>query len=169
MNYDEAFHRVIGHEGGLTLDRNDRGNWTSGVIGKGELKGTKYGVSAMAYPNEDIQNLTLDRAKEIYRRDYWNKCHIDELPDDVRFDMFDTAINSGVAAAIKIMQRALNVGDDGVWGPKTSAAAKAAAASPAYLDKRFNGFRLRYLCDIPTFNNFGRGWVRRVASNLIDD
>lgn len=167
MNYDQAFERVIGHEGSFQDDPRDRGNWTSGKIGQGQLKGTKYGVSAMAYPMLDIKNLTLDGAKDIYRADYWNRCHIDDLPDCVRFDMFDTAINSGVGTAIKLMQRALGVKADGVWGPNTSAAAK--AADPFLLDKKFSGYRLQYICDLGTFPTYGKGWVRRVASNLIED
>jgi len=43
MNFDLAFDRVIGHEGGYTDDPRDRGNWTGGATGRGELKGTKYG------------------------------------------------------------------------------------------------------------------------------
>ena len=39
--FDLSFDRVVGHEGGLSLDRNDRGNWTSGKIGVGSLNGTK--------------------------------------------------------------------------------------------------------------------------------
>lgn len=167
MNFDKAFERVIGHEGGYTDDQRDRGNWTSGVIGKGELRGTKYGISAMAYPMLDIRNLTLDGAKDIYRADYWNRCHIDDLPDIVRFDMFDMAVNSGVGAAVKTMQRALGVKADGIWGADTAAAAR--NADPYILDKKFSGYRLQYLCDLTTFPTFGKGWVRRVASNLIED
>ena len=60
-----TFPFVIGHEGKWGNDRRDRGNWTSGVIGKGELKGTKYGVAAHAYPELDIKNLTIDDARKI--------------------------------------------------------------------------------------------------------
>ena len=45
LTFDEAFKRLIGHEGRFTNDRNDRGNWTTGIIGKGQLKVTKYGKS----------------------------------------------------------------------------------------------------------------------------
>jgi lysozyme family protein len=157
MNFDQAFERVIGHEGGYVNDPRDPG---------GE---TKYGISKRAYPNVDIKNLTLAQAKQIYKRDYWDKCHGDNLPDDVRFDMFDFAVNAGITAAIKVMQRALNVADDGIWGPKTTAAARAAAASPQYLDKRFNGFRLKHYTSLKNFDTFGRGWVNRTADNLIRD
>ena len=157
MNFDQAFEKVIGHEGGYVNHHKDPG---------GE---TKYGISKRAYPNVDIKNLTLAQAKQIYKRDYWDKCHGDSLPDDVRFDMFDFAVNAGISAAIRVMQRALNVADDGIWGPRTTAAAKAAAASPQYLDKRFNGFRLKYYTSLKGFDTFGRGWVNRTADNLIGD
>ena len=68
-NFDNAFDRVIGHEGGFTDDPLYRGNWTSGVCGVGECKGTKYGLAAMTYPILDIRNLTLNQAKDIYKRD----------------------------------------------------------------------------------------------------
>lgn len=126
MIFDKAFEVLIGHEGGFTNDPKDRGNWTTGVVGKGQLKGTKYGISAMAYPNEDIKNLTLDRAKVIYRADFWDKVLADQLPEVVRFDLFDVAVNSSVVRAIKFLQRALGVSEDGRIGPATVAAARAA-------------------------------------------
>ena len=155
MDFDKAFERVIGHEGGYVNDPRDPG---------GE---TKFGISKRAYPYADIKNLTLNDAKAIYRKDYWNRCHIDDLPDSVRFDMFDTAVNSGVATAIKMMQRAVGVKPDGVWGPNTTAAVQ--RVSEYDLDKKFSGYRLMYLTDLPVWPSFSKGWVRRVASNLIED
>src|SRR5574337_419321 len=72
MNFDEAFTFLIGDEGNFQDSSNDRGNWTTGIIGQGECKGTKFGISAYAYPLLDIRNLTLDEVKAIYLRDYWN-------------------------------------------------------------------------------------------------
>jgi lysozyme family protein len=167
MNFDQSFEALIGHEGGFTDEKRDRGNWTSGVIGKGELKGTKYGVSAMSYPKVDIRNLTLENAKAIYLQDFWLKAHCDKLPEAIRFDMFDMAVNSGPGAAIKTLQRALGVDDDGIIGKNTLAAV--AAVDPETLDSRLSGYRLLFMCDIGTFPTFGKGWVRRVANNLIQD
>ena len=48
-NLERGLAHVFGHEGGLSLDPNDRGNWTSGVIGKGELKGTKFGIASVFF------------------------------------------------------------------------------------------------------------------------
>ena len=35
MNFEIAFQRLIGHEGGYSNDRNDPGNWTGGKEGVG--------------------------------------------------------------------------------------------------------------------------------------
>ena len=155
MEFDKAFERVIGHEGGYVNDPRDPG---------GE---TKYGISKRAYPNLNIRDLTLDQAKAIYRTDYWDRLHMDELPGAIRFDMFDAAVNSGVSASAKFLQRAAGTTADGVIGKLTIAAAN--GMDPERLDKRLAGYRLQYLCDLKTFPTFGKGWVRRVALNLIED
>jgi lysozyme family protein len=154
MNYDEAFKIVIGHEGGYVNDLKDPG---------GE---TKYGISKRAYPTEDIKSLTLDRAKAIYKRDYWDKIRADELPKQVRFSMFDAAVNSGVVQSIKWLQRAVGTKDDGIIGPQTLAQLR--AREPNRVAALFNGQRLKFMTTLPTFDRFGKGWARRIAENLIN-
>lgn len=154
MTFDEAFEKLIGHEGGYVNNPKDPG---------GE---TKFGISKRSYPSENIKGITLDRAKEIYRRDFWDRCHIDELPEAIWFDVFDTAVNSGVLNAVKILQRALKMENiDGVFGPKTKKAVD--STNPEYLSRAYNGYRLLYYTGLGDFKTFGKGWVRRVAENLI--
>lgn len=152
MDFDTSFERLIGHEGGYVNDPRDPG---------GE---TKYGISKRQYPGEDIANLTLDRAKQIYRRDYWGPAGCDLVPDGVKFDLFDMAVNSGVKAAIKTMQQAVGATPDGVIGPQTMQAISSTPA--ARFVARFNGWRLDYLNDLSTWPAFGRGWTQRIAENL---
>lgn len=166
MNFDLAFEKLIGHEGGLSLDPKDRGNWTTGVIGKGALKGTKYGISAMAYPNEDIQNLTLARAKQLYRRDYWDAVKAEHMPDAVRFDLFDAAVNSGTDQAAIWLQRAVGAEPDGIIGPKTLAAVRSIEGHR--VARRFSGLRLRFMTELKTWPTYSRGWARRIADNLLE-
>lgn len=167
MNFDEAFFLLVGNEGNFSNNSRDRGNWTEGKCGKGQLKGTKYGISAMSYPNLDICNLTLEQAKNIYKRDFWDPLTTDLLPDNIRFDMFDMAVNCGITKSKQILQQALDVKMDGIIGPITLNAAK--KADSQWLDKRLSAYRLLYLCDLKTFDDFGQGWVRRVAHNLLVD
>lgn len=153
MNFDQAFERLIGHEGGYVNNPADPG---------GE---TKFGISKRQYPSEDIKNMTLERAKFLYGRDYWSQSGADLVHDALKFDMFDTAVNSGPKTAIKLLQRALGVVDDGRIGPVTMTAIT--HADPERLLSNFNGWRLDFLNDNPDlWAKFGRGWAQRIAENL---
>jgi lysozyme family protein len=164
-SFDDSFAALIGNEGGYTTDRNDRGNWTSGQVGVGQLKGTRYGISAMSYPTLDIANLTLDAAKQIYKRDYWNKFGGDLLDPALAFQVFDGAVNSGVNPSIKWLQQAAGSTPDGVIGPVTMAAI--AAKNPKALIAAFNGYRLKYMASASAWPTYSKGWALRVADNLI--
>lgn len=164
MNFDQAFEITVGHEGGFTLDKNDAGNWTGGKVGSGALKGTKYGIAANSYPNLDIKNLTLDQAKSIYKRDYWDKAKCDLLPDVLRFHVFDVSVNSGVSRGIKTLQQALGVTADGIIGNQTISAAK--SKNPSDLILSFYSIRISFYTSLNSFSDFGKGWMNRVASNL---
>jgi lysozyme family protein len=121
MDFDTAFDKLIApdREGSaLSLDPHDRGNWTSGETGKGQLKGSKYGISAAQYPGEDIAALTEARSRELYRRDYWGAAGCDAVPDGIKFDLFDMAVNSGKGNAVRTLQKAVGATADGVLGPQ---------------------------------------------------
>ena len=111
MTFDDAFDKLIGHEGGYVYDPRDPG---------GE---TKYGISKRAYPDLNIQSLTLDQAKAMYRKDYWDKLRLQELPEAIRYSLFETAVNAGIKQAVTLLQRAAGVAEDGVIGRVTIAEA----------------------------------------------
>lgn len=169
MNFDEAFEKLIDpdHEGGFQNDPRDKGNWTGGAIHSGKLKGTKYGISAASYPNIDIEALSKSGAKAIYLRDFWNKVISDDIPQNIHFAMFDMAVNSGPKYAIKVLQKALCVEPDGEIGPKTIAALRNEPAS--LLVNRINAHRLLDMTNMSGWTDYGRGWARRIAKNVIDD
>jgi lysozyme family protein len=154
MNFDQAFEKLIGHEGGYVNNPADPG---------GE---TKFGVSRRAYPLENIKAMTLDRAKVLYLHDYWGPAGCDAVPDAIKFDLFDMAVNSGPVAAIKNLQHAVGVTVDGMLGPLTLQAVNAMPA-PRVL-ARFNGHRLDLMADLKSWPAFSRGWAKRIAANLKD-
>lgn len=164
MNFDKAFDLLIGHEGGYTALRSDPGNWTGGKVGVGVLKGTKYGIAANSYPNEDIKNLTLARAKQIYKRDYWDKVWGDKLPASLAFHVFDMAVNSGISRGVKLLQKTVGSAQDGIMGPATLRAAQAMDVNAAIM--MYNANRLKFYTSLSTFGTFGKGWTNRVANNL---
>jgi len=164
MTFEECFSLLISNEGKLSVDRNDRGNWTSGAVGHGELKGSKYGISAMSYPTLDIANLTLEDVKKIYERDYWYKVDLDKLPSSISFDMFDISVNSGITTAIKLLQRTVGSTPDGILGQQTIQ--KTNSYGPL-LSQHLNARRLLYYTSLSSFDTQGKGWVNRVAHNLL--
>ena len=165
MKYDNAFELLLGNEGNLSLDKNDRGNWTSGKIGVGELRGSKYGVSAASYPSLDIRSLSLSDAKAIYKRDYWDKTQCDSLPSAINFDIFDTAVNSGVDRAIKLLQKSVGVEVDGIIGKDTLFAVN--SINPLMVCIRFNAYRLQFMTECSAWSTQGKGWARRISNNLL--
>lgn len=147
-------------EGGYTNDPRDRGNWTTGIIGKGECKGTKYGISAMAYPNENIKGMTKKRAIELFKKDYWDKCKCDDLPDALSIVVSDCAYNSGCSRANKILQECLGVSADGIIGPKTLSAIKNKDMQKLLWE--YHDTRLNFLKSLSTWDTYGKGWKDRV-------
>jgi len=169
--FDQAFRIVIGEEGGLTTNPADPGNWTGGACGRGVCLGTRYGISAAAYPGLAIATLTLDAARAIYRRDYWDPVQGDSLPPPLALLVFDAAVNSGVSRAICWQQAAAGVATDGVLGPRTLAAVGARAGQGATLATtqlvcvlaEFQAQRLVFMAGLPTWRSFGLGWARRLC------
>lgn len=161
--FDKAFAATLGHEGVLSTDRADPGNYRP----DGTFAGTKYGISARAYPNIDIQNLTLEKAKQIYRLDYWERPKLDKLQPQVAIQVFDGAVNAGPRISVMWLQRALQITSDGIIGPVTIA--KSWEAHPDAVIRRYLGYRLSHMTDLAIWPSQGRGWARRIAHNLIGD
>lgn len=155
MNFDQAFDRLIGHEGGYAYSPSDPGGETMWGI-------TARVARANGYAG-DMRILPRDKAKQIYLAKYWTPVHAYELPTTLRFDVFDAAVNSGVTQAVEWLQEAVGAEVDGLIGPLTIAAANAADPMAA---ARFNGARLQMMTNLPTWSAYGKGWARRVASNL---
>lgn len=76
---------------------------------------------------QNLQNLTVVGAKEIYKQQYWDKIRLDEVNDgDLRYFIFDFYVTS-YGDAIKRLQRTLNtlghnIAVDGGMGNATIAA-----------------------------------------------
>lgn len=152
MNIDQALKRLLKNEGGYSNHPTDPG---------GE---TMYGVTfrvARAYGYLGaMKDLPWKTAVDIYAKNYWAPIKADQLPEALRFHVFDAAVNSGASQAIKWLQRAAGVTQDGVIGPRTLSAAS--MVTPA----KYTAIRLRFMTDLSAWPTFGKGWARRIADNL---
>ena len=153
-NFDEIIEKVLEHEGGYVNDPKDLG---------GE---TKYGITKRFYPELNIKELTIEKAKQIYKQDYWDKNKVESLPQNLWHIYFDMCVNMGKRTAVKVLQRAANnkgrnIEVDGGLGPMTIGALKGVE-----LD-RVRAFRVKYYVDLitarPEQEKFYLGWFRRAT------
>lgn len=107
-DFNKAIAKTLAKEGGsrFTNDLNDNGG------------ATKYGVSQSSYPKLDIYNLTENQAREIYKRDYWNRIRGDDITSQaIAENIFDTCVNMGVRTGSRIAQLCLDIEPaDGIIG-----------------------------------------------------
>jgi len=156
-NFPAALEHVLRHEGGFVNHPADPGGMTNLGCTK------KVWEEWVGHPVEEktMRALTPGDVAPLYKKRYWDAVKGDELPDGVDYIVFDTAINSGPGRAIKLLQGCVGADADGVLGPKTLAAVR--AADPAQLVEDYAKRRLSFLSELPTWDTFGRGWSRRVA------
>ena len=156
MNFEAAFDLLITHEGGFSNHPDDPGG------------ATMYGITEVVARAEGytgpMRELTLDFAKQVYRKRYWDACRCDQMPDVLRYPLFDAAVNSGPGQAIKWLQSAIGVKADGVIGPMTRQAAN--MSSPQIVRQQMIGKRLAFMTLLPNWSANAKGWSRRIASIL---
>ena len=129
--FDRFFDRILKIEGGYSDNPHDSG-------GK-----TKYGITESIARNYgyqgDMRSFSIEAAKEVYRRLYWDPLHLDDIAnfdEDVALKLGDIAVNMGPVQAAKFLQRSLNLFNrrgekynelviDGVIGKASLAALKA--------------------------------------------
>jgi len=152
LNLEQSLKQLLGNEGGFVDHPADPGGATN--FGITQRVARAHGFTG------DMRNLPLGTALSIYKSDYWDPIKADQLPDALRFHVFDAAVNSGPGQAVKWLQSAAGITVDGVIGPKTLAAAAGVTAA------KYSGIRLRFMTDLGTWSTFGKGWARRIADNL---
>ena len=156
MNFETAFDLLITHEGGFSNHPDDPGGAT--------MYGVTEAVARAEGYTDSMKDLTLDFAKSVYRKRYWDACRCDQMPDQLRYPLFDAAVNSGPGQAIKWLQSAVGVKADGAIGPVTQQAVNAAA--PQLTCQKMIGARLRFMTNLANWPSFSKGWARRIAAIL---
>lgn len=153
---ETALDLILRHEGGLSNDPDDRGGLTN------------WGISSRAYPHLDIEELTRDEARAIYRRDYLAMIRFDDLPPAVAIVVADAAVNHGIQRAAKMLQRTVGAHPDGEVGPATLCAVREHTAEDVAVE--FTHARLLFYRDLarrrPEQGKFSRGWELRALRTL---
>jgi lysozyme family protein len=156
--FDAVASWLLAHEGGFVNHPKDPGGATNMGITIGTLsawRGNRVTVEA-------VRDLTKDEALRIYRRQYWDAVRADDLPAGLDYAMFDYAVNSGPARAVKELQRIVGVKADGVVGAMTLDAVVRYVPGTSELIRRLCDARLAFMRRLKGWATFGKGWQRRV-------
>ena len=118
---DTLVHEGINTNMGYVNDPTDRGGETiAGIARKFHPNDPIWALVDSAKKGNFPQNLKdipgiLDKIKDFYRANYWNKVHGDELKSQkIANILFDTAVLEGYTAAIKRAQGIVGETQNGV-------------------------------------------------------
>jgi len=124
---------------------------------------------------EDVMHLTRTEAEDIYKNRYIGRPGFAQILDPrLRALLVDSGVLCGPKTAIRFLQRALGIADDGMLGDLTLASVWRMAPTTLYY--RVCAERLRYfgriisgnLSDkdrdgVPDNTEFAAGWLNRLA------
>ena len=100
-NFEKCIAITLVFEGGYSNDPGDPGG------------ATEWGITHINYdayrkrkglPFQSIRLITKDEMHEIYRHDYWDALHCDDLPVGYDLCVLDFAVNSGTGRAAQFVQ-----------------------------------------------------------------
>ena len=154
--FDTIFERLMKHEGGYVNHPSDPGGETMYGV-------TKRVAQAHGY-HGDMRKLPKSLAKQITEKSYYKAVKGDELDRLIAWQLTDAAYNHGNRQAVKFLQRAVGANDDGLIGPRTLEAVAAMDKNDVVL--LFNAERLEFFTNLRIWQNFGKGWARRIVGNL---
>lgn len=139
---------------------------------------TKYGISQRSYPHENIKALTLDRAAQLYERDYWRPLRGDRIVSDIiAGEGFDCGVNQGIETAIRYIQEACNLAYfpeepvklTGVMDPVTIARVNGKNQDLVYVNMiglRYGKYHFLAINNPPKYAKYFRSWTKRIKVNV---
>lgn len=143
---------------------NDKGNWTGGEIGVGNLAGTNMSIAAptlsdwRGYPvtASEMQALTKAEALQIYKVKYWDAVKGDSIDSQTIANFLADMKSSAGGNGVKQFQKSLNdlgesISVDGAVGQQTVDAAN--KKSVAELNNKYRDNMAAYYKSIGTGTN----------------
>lgn len=179
--FELAIPIVLKHEGIFSDNPNDPGGATKYGVSLRWLKslGDNDGVlqGDLDWDGDvdinDIKNMTLAQATELYRVQWWDKYRYGLIKDQaLATKVFDAAVNMGEVQAHKLLQRACwsidgygQIEDDGILGKKTLDFIN--TSTPPVISpykSEIAGFYRALVALKPSRGEFINGWLRRAYS-----
>ncbi len=165
--FDNAIEVVLKHEGGRFVDDKSIGEVS------------KYGLTArflrsIGLPSkpEDVNNLTEEQAKAIYREYWWDRYNLDRIADQrVATKVFDMMVNMGPVRAVYILQQALLESGiylkvDGIIGRQTITAVNEVDPDEllSHIRERHAAYYKLLAARDERYAKYLDGWLKRAAT-----
>jgi len=147
---------------GLDFLRHWEGGWSDDPMDRGGR--TKYGISEAAHPDVDIESLTWEQARAIYRTEYWMRYGCDRMPDRVNVVLFDTVVQHGGSTGVVMLQEVVGAHMDGIVGVRTVERVCAANAPVRKLIARRLAYYEAIIVNDSSQARFRNGWYNRMVS-----
>ena len=156
--FERALPKLLVHEGGYVNHPDDPG----GATNKGVTQRTYNSWRRQeGHAQRSVREITDAEVAAIYRDSYWDAIRGDDLPEGVAYCVFDAAVNSGPARAVRWLQKCVGARADAVVGPETLGAT--AERDPTSIISDYCDKRLAFMKRLRHWNSFKNGWTRRVA------
>ena len=162
-DFNKAINKMLNLEGGKTYEKSDRGGKTNLGITQRTYNDWKDSIKQ---PRADVFKITVEEAKEIYKKNYWDIIKGSKLPHSVAQAILSMALTDGPQDAIRHTQKILGIPPTGTMGPVTMKAIWTATKQKGeskltnyIVDKQIQ----RYQSDEQA-KTYGRGWTNRAES-----
>ncbi len=171
MQHDihQLAREIVAREGGFVNDPDDPGGATKHGVTRATL--ARLGGDLDRDGDVDVADvaaLTEAQAADIFVQHYFQRPGIDRLPEPLWPSVFDMYVHSG-RNAVRILQRLLrrfghDIAVDGLIGPQTAAAARAAQGeAPDHLADAYGIARRNYYFRLADQRPSSRKYVRTRA------
>ena len=166
-SFSDALKMVLKSEGGFVNDPSDHGGATN--EGVTQVNYDSY-RRAKNLQGQSVKNISPEEVSDIYLHNYWIASKCDQLPIQLAFAVFDTAVNSGVGRAAKFLQKSVGATEDGMIGPNTLASVNdlckkqgVLKVATDYIDIR-ESFLKAIVNNNPSQSKFLTGWLNRTEA-----
>lgn len=190
-DFERAYLKTMGHEGGYVYDPDDAGGETYRGISRrfhplwfgwrviNKIKAESENGRFSETP--EINNLLQQAVSDFYKQFYWDRFQGNAIPDQaLAEELFDTSVNMGIHRAVIFLQESLNllnrnqknysdIVEDGIFGPNTLKTLNVyldlEGNNSRYLLKLMNTLQgthyINYMKKHPEQEKYARGWLKR--------
>jgi len=169
--FNLAFKKMLGHEGGYNNDPDDLGKETYKGISRANHKNWQGWSQIDKYKGNSDFPAILDadarlqkEIEDFYRRNFWSPLNADQISNQaIAASIFDFSVNVGIVTGVRLIQSIVGTKADGLIGEQTLK--RINTLDFGYVQAAFTLAKINHYKAIvkkhPTNKKYFYGWVIR--------